>query len=249
MVSIDDVELPIPIVGTIEGLLQVSSFSGTRLQYILIKCVRLQATSPFDRNLVICVPRQGKYMKFTSNGSALNCKENTPEAFSHFSWEQSDHTLMIVDLQVSFALESAAGCKVALLYDSHARSNSSSLSQGVKKCMGDTWWYYLTDPQMHSFGDGQQRRGLVCFSCILIFVLSRERETLTNKADARETSLEKVSCDFFRHTSAISSAKRLGSTLWTRTKRYPPHAGSRTAPRFTAEKSHRHDLLIVNADT
>lgn len=54
MVSIDDVELPIPIVGTIEGLLQVSSFSGTRLQYILIKCVRLQATSPCDRNLIIC---------------------------------------------------------------------------------------------------------------------------------------------------------------------------------------------------
>ena len=77
---------------------------------------------------------------------------------------------MIVDLQVSFALESAAGCKVALLYDSHARSNSSSLSQGVKKCMGDTWWYYFTDPQMHSFGDGQERRGLVCFSCILVFL-------------------------------------------------------------------------------
>jgi hypothetical protein len=42
---------------------------------------------------------EGEFTKMNSNYGAVLSDRNTPQAFSHFTWEQSNHSLLVVDLQ------------------------------------------------------------------------------------------------------------------------------------------------------
>jgi len=42
---------------------------------------------------------EGEFIKLNSNYGAVLSDRNTPQAFSHFTWEQSNHSLLVVDLQ------------------------------------------------------------------------------------------------------------------------------------------------------
>ena len=82
----------------------------------------------------------GPYRKHNNNfGYVSEDERNTPQAFSHFSYEVSSHKILVCDIQVSCRCASPSLCfEIAL-------SHFLSL-QGV----GDLY----TDPQIHS-RDGQ----------------------------------------------------------------------------------------------
>jgi hypothetical protein len=41
----------------------------------------------------------GNYVKYNNNWDWNDERRNTPQAFSHFTWEESKHTILICDLQ------------------------------------------------------------------------------------------------------------------------------------------------------
>ena len=95
----------------------------------------------------------GEYKKFNSNSGYVSedCRR-TPQAFSHFSFEQSGREKMIIDIQGEFDLVDAPPMLV---------------TKFVTKFLGvnDLW----TDPQIHSangedYGDGNLGiRGMALF--------------------------------------------------------------------------------------
>lgn len=55
-----------------------------------------------EGNPIVCIEHfiPGPYRKHNSNYGYVSDEErNTPQAFSHFSWEASDHTLLVCDIQ------------------------------------------------------------------------------------------------------------------------------------------------------
>ncbi len=42
---------------------------------------------------------EGEFKKFTSNFGVVLTDRNTPQAFSHFTYEHSNHTLLVIDIQ------------------------------------------------------------------------------------------------------------------------------------------------------
>ena len=42
---------------------------------------------------------EGEYVKYNDNWSWCDDKRNTPQAFSHFTWEASGNKLLVCDLQ------------------------------------------------------------------------------------------------------------------------------------------------------
>jgi hypothetical protein len=42
---------------------------------------------------------EGAYVKYNNNWDYADDSRNTPQAFSHFSYEASHHTLVVVDIQ------------------------------------------------------------------------------------------------------------------------------------------------------
>ena len=47
----------------------------------------------------------GDYIKYNSNSGFVADMRQTPQAFSHFTFERSGHQLMVVDIQVTYTLE------------------------------------------------------------------------------------------------------------------------------------------------
>jgi hypothetical protein len=42
---------------------------------------------------------EGEFRKYSNNDGLTQHNRNTPQAFSHFTYEKSDHQLVIVDIQ------------------------------------------------------------------------------------------------------------------------------------------------------
>merc|ERR1711904_238520 len=66
--------------------------------------VRSEVQDPSQRYVAIEMYLPGEYIKFNSNADFVmrSCDANyhqTPQAFSHFTWEHSKHTEIVVDIQ------------------------------------------------------------------------------------------------------------------------------------------------------
>ena len=44
---------------------------------------------------------EGEYKKYNNNWNWADDERNTPQAFSHFTFEQSEHRILVCDIQVN----------------------------------------------------------------------------------------------------------------------------------------------------